>query len=401
VNYKIEDEDDESFKEDAEKELLAKKRGRDLKVEDDDDDDEEFSENDEEIEDEDDEELEDEDDDEEEDNKKKKPVKKNEKEAKPKKEKVVKEKKEKKPKEAKPKKEKVPKEKKEKKPKEPKPKKELLDSTFNLEERYFYQNLSENEWSELSKNIHNYFSNDITPSELLSNPNLKKGSHNILRLKQILDQVYTTIGLNDNSFRKYKILRDYIVSEFFIPKPAVLESHFFPNVNNEVHVVNMLRTCKHTLDIAIFTLTNDRIAAAIQEVFNRGVKVRIIADDECCKMMGSDVWKLAALGIPVKTDDNAHVHMHHKFAVLDNSLVITGSFNWTTQAVKFNQENILFYENKELAVRYTEEYNRLWDSFVISISPAEALKKIEEDDKIKKEWQEKRKKAKEDAKAAK
>jgi cardiolipin hydrolase len=57
----------------------------------------------------------------------------------------------------------------------------------------------------------------------------------------------------------------------------------------------MLRTCKKTLDIAIFTLTNDKITAAIDEAHRRGVEVRIIADDECCKMMGSDVWRLALI----------------------------------------------------------------------------------------------------------
>ncbi len=72
--------------------------------------------------------------------------------------------------------------------------------------------------------------------------------------------------------------------------------------------------------------------------------------------------------------------MHHKFAVIDCSVVVTGSFNWTTQAVKNNQENILFYENKELAVKYLEEYNNLWESFGNTLSKEEALKKIEECD---------------------
>jgi cardiolipin hydrolase len=158
----------------------------------------------------------------------------------------------------------------------------------------------------------------------------------------------------------------------------------------------MLRTCKKTLDIAIFTLTNDKISAAINEAFERGVEVRIIADDDCCKMMGSDVFRLALNGIKVKTDD-ARFHMHHKFAVLDHSVVITGSFNWTSQAVKFNQENIIFYENKALAASYTEEYNRLWDTFHVSISKKDAEQKIKEEDEKKKEWAEKRKKGKEAA----
>lgn len=78
-------------------------------------------------------------------------------------------------------------------------------------------------------------------------------------------------------------------------RPTVLDCHFFPNKENEVHVVNMLRTCKKTLDIAIFTLTNNKISAAIEEAFKRGVKIRLIADDECCKMWGSDVFNLALL----------------------------------------------------------------------------------------------------------
>jgi cardiolipin hydrolase len=130
----------------------------------------------------------------------------------------------------------------------------------------------------------------------------------------------------------------------------------------------MIRTCKYTLDVAIFTLTNDKIAAAIEEAFKRGVKVRMIADDECCKMWGSDCLKLATIGVDLKTDDEVKYHMHHKFAVLDNSVVVTGSFNWTVQAVKNNQENILFYENREIAARYTKEFDKLWNEFTTIIT---------------------------------
>ncbi len=164
----------------------------------------------------------------------------------------------------------------------------------------------------------------------------------------------------------------------------------------------MLRTSHKTLDIAIFTLTNDKIFAAIEEAFNRKVKVRIISDDECCKMLGSDVLRAAALGIPTKTDC-AKSHMHHKFAVIDNSLVVTGSFNWTVQAVKMNQENILFYENPSLAQKYTEEFNRLWNQFTTVVSQQESikiLKEIEEAKRIAKEQKEREKEKLKKEKAA-
>jgi hypothetical protein len=44
-----------------------------------------------------------------------------------------------------------------------------------------------------------------------------------------------------------------------------------------------------------------------------------------------------------------------------------------------------------MAVRYTEENNKLWDSFITVITREDVLKKIKEDDLEKKDWQEKKK----------
>jgi len=129
--------------------------------------------------------------------------------------------------------------------------------------------------------------------------------------------------------------------------------------------------------LQFFSLTNDVFFEAIKEVWNAGCEVRLIADDEGCKNWGSDIYRLAALGIPTKTDNSEKYHMHHKFAVIDNAVVITGSFNWTTQAVHNNQENILFMENKGLSQQYTDEYNHLWNTFTISISKDQAIKLME------------------------
>ena len=137
-------------------------------------------------------------------------------------------------------------------------------------------------------------------------------------------------------------------------------------------------------DIAIFSLTLDSIAEAILEAFQRGIKVRVIADDECAKNKGSNIKLLASVGVPCKTD-NAIYHMHHKFAVIDSSVVIMGSFNWTGQAVKYNQENIFFYEDKNIASQYAKEFERLWNSFNTIIDQKEAQKEVENEEKEKKE----------------
>jgi phosphatidylserine/phosphatidylglycerophosphate/cardiolipin synthase-like enzyme len=91
-----------------------------------------------------------------------------------------------------------------------------------------------------------------------------------------------------------------------------------------------------TMEICLFTITNNTLRDAIQRAHDRGVAVRIISDDECLKMMGSDVYRLKGYGIPARSDSNPNAHMHNKFVVIDNKLLITGSFNWTVQAVKKN-----------------------------------------------------------------
>jgi len=78
--------------------------------------------------------------------------------------------------------------------------------------------------------------------------------------------------------------------------------------------------------------------------------------------------------------------MHHKFAVIDNVVVLTGSFNWTTQAVKFNQENVLFLENNGVAKLYTDNFNKMWNEFKTIIEEDEAIKKVQEERKNKRQY---------------
>ena len=101
------------------------------------------------------------------------------------------------------------------------------------------------------------------------------------------------------------------------------------------------------------------------------------------------------MGVSVKTDDSVRYHMHHKFCVIDNSVVVTGSFNWTDQAVKHNQENLLFLENKNLAQQYSNEFQKLWDDFEIVITKEKALMKIREDEEKKRATESRRQKEKE------
>ena len=273
---------------------------------------------------------------------------------------------------------------------------EPFDTTFNLDNEYFYKELDSKEWDEITSFLQEYISQNKTSEDELKSffnlhPSIRKGN---------AEKLITKINsLDIQNFSTYQALYKFALGEYFQPKPVICECHFFPNASNEEKVVSMLRTCKKTLDIAIFSLTLDSIAEAILEAYQRGIKVRMIADDECAKNKGSNVKLIASVGVPCKTD-NAIYHMHHKFAVLDGSVVIMGSFNWTGQAVKYNQENIFFYEDKNIASQYAQEFERLWNSFTTVIDQKEAAQAVENEAK-EEEKKRKEKEAKEKEKAKK
>ena len=52
--------------------------------------------------------------------------------------------------------------------------------------------------------------------------------------------------------------------------------------------------------------------------------------------------------------------MHHKIIVIDESTVITGSFNFTKSADQENDDNVLVVHNPDLAKLYLQEFSSIW-----------------------------------------
>ncbi|KAJ3336138.1 hypothetical protein HDU93_003599 [Gonapodya sp. JEL0774] len=120
------------------------------------------------------------------------------------------------------------------------------------------------------------------------------------------------------------------------------------------------------LDICVYTICENRISRSIDAAHHRGVHVRIITDDKESTRSGSDIVQLGSVGIPIKKDviptsEHPGGMMHNKFMVIDNAIVLTGSFNWTRAAYEFNYENFCILSNPHVVASYTQEFNSLWE----------------------------------------
>jgi mitochondrial cardiolipin hydrolase len=161
-------------------------------------------------------------------------------------------------------------------------------------------------------------------------------------IQGVVDKLFEVAGAkmkDDHDKAVLEGLKKYIhivEEDLYNPKPRYLDAFFFPNEKNIEKLISYLGKAQKSMNVCVFNITNDRLANAIFDAHSRGVKVRVISDDECMSNQGSDVKWLAGQGVPCRVDSNAQFHMHNKFVVIDDTFLITGSFNWTVQAGKSN-----------------------------------------------------------------
>lgn len=113
------------------------------------------------------------------------------------------------------------------------------------------------------------------------------------------------------------------------------------------------------LQICVFTISDDSITKSLLAAHRRKVQIKVITDNDKSLDQGSDIDQLARAGIPVKMDITSN-HMHHKFMIADLHTLITGSYNWTLSAARYNHENILLTREANVIKSFASEFDKLW-----------------------------------------
>lgn len=137
------------------------------------------------------------------------------------------------------------------------------------------------------------------------------------------------------------------------------EAFFSPEDDCADHISQLIDNTLKSVDICVFTITDDRISNAVIDAHRRGVKVRIITDDDKAQDLGSDIDRFRKVRIPLRTDRSEY-HMHHKFAIFDGRRILSGSYNWTRGASLNNQENIVLSSDPGLVRAFTRTFEKLW-----------------------------------------
>uniref|UniRef100_A0A8D2EJ33 Mitochondrial cardiolipin hydrolase n=1 Tax=Theropithecus gelada TaxID=9565 RepID=A0A8D2EJ33_THEGE len=127
-------------------------------------------------------------------------------------------------------------------------------------------------------------------------------------------------------------------------------------------LLRALLAARASLELCLFAFSSPQLGRAVQLLHQRGVRVRVVTDCDYMALNGSQIGLLRKAGIQVRHDQDLG-YMHHKFAIVDKRVLITGSLNWTTQAIQNNRENVLIMEDDEYVRLFLEEFERIWEEF--------------------------------------
>ncbi|MEL6343369.1 MAG: phospholipase D-like domain-containing protein [Myxococcota bacterium] len=143
---------------------------------------------------------------------------------------------------------------------------------------------------------------------------------------------------------------------------------FSPDASLTDQLVGEMNAAANTLDVAIYTFTSEPIRDAMIDAGTRGVTVRAVIDSSEFGAVNDSIARdLDAANVQVRrlggfSNTTSDPKMHHKFAVVDDQAVISGSFNYTYSADEANHENLMLIRDPALAGQFTSAFNELWDA---------------------------------------
>lgn len=139
-------------------------------------------------------------------------------------------------------------------------------------------------------------------------------------------------------------------------------------------IIENLKKAEFDVKIAVAWITDLNIIKTLEECKKKGISITVI-------FFNDKINNIEYFESLYKLDAQIHYTsklMHNKFCVIDEKLTLNGSYNWTNSA-KSNNENIQITDSKEIALKFSYEFERILKSS-ISVSSFFVKKKDDFED---------------------
>ena len=147
------------------------------------------------------------------------------------------------------------------------------------------------------------------------------------------------------------------------PNPQVqignveVDTYFSPDDGVQAAMIDLIDHAQTSIVFMAYSFTADPLADAMIERAHAGVTVEGVMDtDQIKSNTGSEYDRMRKAGISINRDNIAG-QMHNKVIIIDGEIVITGSYNFSGNAEKRNDENVLVIHSREAAKLYLQAYD--------------------------------------------
>lgn len=144
-------------------------------------------------------------------------------------------------------------------------------------------------------------------------------------------------------------IANHSVKNFFAPEDGVMS-----------RVISAVGSANYSINFLVFSFTDQDLAMTMLDRAKAGVIIRGVFETKGAGSQYSMCSYLKSEGQDVRLDVNPNT-LHDKIIIIDERVVITGSFNFSGNANKSNDENLLIIDDENLAREYLAEFNRLYN----------------------------------------
>lgn len=149
------------------------------------------------------------------------------------------------------------------------------------------------------------------------------------------------------------------------PNPALnlsgtlVENYFSPRGGVAAKILDVLNTAQTSIHFMAFAFTRSDFSDALIAKAQAGVTVQGVMEKRQIAAGADAAWNaFQAAGLDVVEDGNTYV-LHHKVFIIDQQIVVLGSYNFSRNAEDYNSENILIIHNAEIAQAYYAEWQKV------------------------------------------
>lgn len=140
-----------------------------------------------------------------------------------------------------------------------------------------------------------------------------------------------------------------------------IETYFSPEDEPARRIKQLIRNAQDSIDFMAYSFTLDELADEIVASARRGVKVRGVFDEGQTRAnAGTEYYNLLSADLDVHLDGNDN-KMHHKVIIIDDRIVITGSYNFSVNASTVNDENVIIIHSGDIADQFRGEFERVFE----------------------------------------